>query len=163
MRWGAAIGLIVLLSGAGARHEFFVSITEVHQKQDTLQVAMKLFTDDLERAINEQRPNKIFLEPQTDMNLARRAVSGYLSGHFAISVAAKELREEWLGHEYIEDVTWVYAQVALPEGTRIAFIRNTVLTDVLPDQQNIIHFQSGENMEKLLTNRSKPEVQVLIE
>lgn len=163
MRWIAIIAAFVLFAGASARHEFYVSITEIHKKGDTLQIAIRVFTDDLEYVLNKNREEKVFLDARSDMAKSRRAVTAYLGEHFAIGVAAKELREEWIGHEYIDDVTWAYAQVILPADARIAFVRNTVLTGAFPDQQNILHFDTGERFEKLLTNGTVPEVRILLE
>ncbi len=163
MRYLVFIALSVVLLSAGKRHEFYVSITEIHQKSDTLQVAVRVFTEDLEYVINKNRPGKVFLDSKTEMAKAEKAVFAYLSDQFSIGVAAKELPEEWLGLEYVDDVTWVYAQVILPEDASIAFVRNTLLTETFPDQQNIIHFQTDDRFEKLLTNGSRPEVRVLLQ
>lgn len=163
MRKGLLILTSVIGLAASLKHEFYVSITEVYQKHDTLQVSMRLFTDDLEKAVNAERDEKVFLDQSSDYKTAKLVIREYLEPHFIVSIAAKEVKEEWLGHEYVDDVTWVYAQVIIPENTQILFIRNTVLIDQYADQQNIIHFQSGEQFEKLLANKSRPEVRVLIE
>ncbi len=153
---------IALLSLTSLRkddsHAFYVSITELEVKNDTLQISLRLFTDDLERALNDRTDEKVFLnEPrETAKNFVR--IRDYASKSFIVSNAAKPDRIEWLGHEFEEDVCWVYGEVALSPDQNLLFIKNELLMDIHDRQQNIIHFTTSEGIETKLATKGYSEV-----
>jgi len=153
------IGLI--LSGLESKedlHPFHVSISELEIKQDTLQISLRIFTDDLESALKEISGKKVFLNDPSRPKQNFVFIRDYLQQKFGYSNGAKNERVDWLGHEFEDDVCWIYGQVAVAKDQRILFIRNDILTEVFDNQQNIIHFNSTEGVETKLATRRNGEV-----
>lgn len=144
-------------------HEFYVSISEIELENDTLKVAIKLFTDDFEHVLKEDLGQPIFLDNTSDQGKVFRIVSTYCGEHFELSDAGKGYHIEWIGHEFIEDVTWVYGYAIPKAESSILFVRNTLLTDHHHDQHNMVHFRNGENTASKVCSREQPEVRFLIE
>jgi hypothetical protein len=161
-----AFSLFILLSVSGNRkeeHEFYVSISELAIKDDTLQISMRLFTDDLEKALNERSETKIFLNDpsRTDKNFIH--IRDYIDSRFSVSNAAKADHIHWLGHEFEDDVCWVYGEVPVDPELRILFIKHTVLMDIYSRQQNILHFDRAGEIETKLATKNYPEVRFSLE
>lgn len=139
-------------------HPFHVSITELEIKRETLQISLRIFTDDLETALKEISGEKIFLNDVSQPKRNFILIRDYLNLKFGYSSGAKEEKIDWLGHEFEDDVCWIYGQVAVSPDQRIVFVRNEVLIEVFDNQQNIIHFKSSEGIDTKLATKSNGEV-----
>jgi len=127
-------------------------------KQDTLQISLRIFTDDLEYALKEMSGEKVFLNDHSQQKRNFILIRDYLTDKFGYSNGAKSERIEWLGHEFEDDVCWIYGQVQVPPNQRILFIRNEVLTEVFDNQQNIVHFNSSVGIDTKLATKRNGEV-----
>lgn len=153
--------LSILLTGFSKNemaHPFHVSITELEIKQDTLQISLRIFTDDLEEALKGMSNEKVFLNDPSQPRRNFVLIRDYLFKNFAFANAAKSDQIEWLGHELEDDVCWIYGQVAVSPEQRILFVRNSVITEVFDNQQNIIHLKTSEGIDTELATKSNPEV-----
>ncbi|NQV52943.1 MAG: hypothetical protein HQ500_07155 [Flavobacteriales bacterium] len=139
-------------------HAFYVSITELEVKNDTLQISLRLFTEDLERALNERTNEKVFLNEPQEMPKNFVHIRDYVAKNFIVSNAAKPDRITWLGHEFEEDVCWIYGEVALSPEQNLLFIKNELLMDIHDRQQNIIHFNTSGGIETKLATKGYAEV-----
>ena len=157
-----ALLLVITLSssfrGASKKHDFYVSITELEVKNDTLQISMRLFTDDLQFALNDKRDEKVFLDDQQSSRQSFVHIRDYIDRQFSVGNGAKTFPIQWLGHEFEDDVCWVYGQTVLKEEQRLIFVRNQLMMDVYPRQQNIMHFTQGEEVETKLAVKDRSEV-----
>ena len=148
--------ITILCSGINserAPHPFHVSISELEIKQDTLQIALRIFTDDLETALQEMSNEKVLLNDPSAPRRHSVLIKDYLFKTFTFGNGAKEFKIDWIGHEFEDDVCWIYGQVRVSSEQRILFIRNAILTEIYDNQQNIVHFKSeGEIETQLATN-----------
>jgi hypothetical protein len=150
-------------SKAAASHPFYVSITETEIINDTLQISLRVFTDDLELALNESTKTKIFLNNPSQQQKEFILIKDYLFNRLQAGGSAKPDRIEWIGHEFEDDVCWIYGYLPISKDQRILFIKHMLFYEVYADQQNIVHFkQNGEYTTELAT-RQKPEVRFVIE
>lgn len=154
---------VTLLGLTSTKHEFYVSITELNVRNDTLQIAIKVFTDDLEHTLKEVTGNAVFLDNNSDHDRVFRTIRDYCDQKVDISNAAKAYALTWIGHEYIEDVTWVYAYTILDSDSKMLFVRNTLLGDQFHDQHNMIYLRQGETVLSKLCTKSRPEVRFVLE
>lgn len=145
-----------------ADHEFYVSITEMEIKQDTLQISVRLFVDDLEYALNERNDAPVFLNDPSNEPKNFIKIRDYVSDHFSAGDAAKPKKAEWIGHEYEDDVCWVYGQVPVSRDLGILFVKNELLMDVYSRQQNIMHLKSGDDYETKLATKDNSEVRFVL-
>jgi hypothetical protein len=157
------LGLFTLLAFVPIKeHAFYVSITELNIVDDTLQISLRLFTDDLEFALNERSEEKIFLEAQGDERKAFVYIKDYVNASFSVGNGAKDERITWLGHEFEDDVCWIYGQTPLPAEQHLLFVRNAVLMDVYPRQQNIVHLQQDNGVVTKLATKDNSELRFIL-
>ncbi|MEM0999147.1 MAG: DUF6702 family protein [Bacteroidota bacterium] len=136
---------------AGA-HDFHVSITDVRHnpEQKSLEVAVKIFTDDLESALEGlgAPPLRLHTErehPKTDSLLAR-----YLNHRIQFDVNDQQVTGNFLGKEYETDATWCYIEFAdVPDPTTIT-VTNRLFFERFDDQSNLVHLEVHGKKKSLL-------------
>lgn len=149
------IGFFLL---TGFAHKFYVSIMEVtHNTENaSLEIAVKLFTDDLEAALEAGTTTKLWVgdpdreAPETDSLLAR-----YFEQRLTIEVNGKTQKASMLGKELEADVTWCYLEINnIPTIDKLN-ISNHLLTEISDEQKNIVHVYVGDKEKSLLLRRGK--------
>lgn len=144
------------------KHAFYVSITELEIADDTLQISMRVFTDDLELALKEFFGEKVFLNSPPHHTKNFVVIRDYLHTRVGLSNGAKS-QITWIGHEFEADVCWIYGQIPLENNQRILFFKNATLTEVYAGQQNMVHLNIGGSIKTELATKSQPEVRFIIE
>lgn len=133
-------------------HKFYVSISQINYNQQTksLEIALKLFTDDLENCINETTNGsvKISQEHKYDKDIAN-----YLSKYLSISINEKTSPFKYLGKELEYDVIWCYLEIKDVENITFIEIENTIFTHLLPDQKNLIQLTIGDFEESTILRK----------
>ena len=129
------------------RHAFHTSITQIdfNAKEKTLEVSIRVFTDDLENTLSKENKGQRFRIENNDKN--DPFVERYIRQHFKLSSPKGQLRAyTYIGKENEADATWVYIEIPLQEATLQGFtLQQDVLMDVFDDQVNIVNItQSGE-------------------
>lgn len=139
------LGLLPLL--ALARHTYHSSILELrlNPQQQQVELALKVFTDDLENALSKGRPQHLSLQDPRAQALA----DAYLHAHLelALPAAGRQARQplalQFVGMQAEKDAYWLYAKAKLPRATTTIWLRNAVLLDLFSDQMNIVNAESG--------------------
>jgi hypothetical protein len=123
-------------------HKFYLSLTEVRvdTKKQTLDVSTKLFTDDLENAIQKKYGKKVDLASSTKNKEIHALLHRYITEHFNINVAGTAIKLTFVGFETEADATWCYLESAPFFSKGKITITNTLLYDYLPEQSNMINF-----------------------
>jgi hypothetical protein len=137
------IGSIWLLCAAWSVHKFYVSNTIIEENVQTrsLEVTVKIFTDDLESALYYQEGKKVKLEMGRDIK-HNQAIQTYLLNHFKLSNGAfLEYPMRFVGHETELDLTFIYLEIPNWHLESVLKIENTLLFEVYPEQVNIVHLK----------------------
>lgn len=139
-------------------HPFHVSICEIeyNYNENTLQIAHRIFIDDLENALSEMSNEKIYMQ-RTATEKINQALEKYLQKNFSISVAEKQIEAGYLGYEIENDVVWCYQETPVVESFKIIRVKNSLLLEIFDDQQNIVHVALGGEVKSLKLNRRKEE------
>jgi hypothetical protein len=108
---------------------------------------VRLFTDDLEKAINAKLTKPIELQAS---KTAEPELQRYLLANIKVSDAhQKHVLLNVIGKELANDVTWVYLESDTCGATRHN-IGQTVLFDYYDDQKNIINYQTGNKKQTFI-------------
>ena len=153
----AAPVLLFILFSFAPLHRYYFSFSEikVDTKKNILNVSCKLFTDDLENALNKIMHKK-FVPGYTTDKQNSELLAKYLQEHFKISIAGKPLKLEFIGYENEGDATWCYLEISKFAQQGKIIIMNDLLFDLLPEQTNIIQFYWNEiNKSQKLVNPEK--------
>ena len=158
MRITLIVSVLVSFAMGMNKHDFHVSITDLYLKGDTIQVAVKIFTHDLEETLKETTGAAIFLDNTSDKAEAFKIIRSYCEPRLSISNASKNYRIQWIGHEYEDDVTWIYAYAIKDPEASIISIKNTLLQHGHHPQHNMVHLNQGEEIESKICTTERPEV-----
>lgn len=155
MRYIISFILVTIL--AGFTHKFYVSLTQVEYKSKsrTVEVATKVFTDDLEKVILATTGDSLRLASKKEHPKADSIIFSYLSKHILIEVNEKEVELEMIGRELDNDVTWVYLEGKKLPKLKSIRIENTTLMDQIGEQKNMITLMVEKEKQSFLFNTSK--------
>lgn len=157
------IGVLALgiwLIGSGGLHKFYVSLTEIRYNGETarVEVSMRIFPDDLDRALSERFGVDTHLASSLEPAVADSLVGLYLLSHFALGSDGRELSFTYLGKEPEADAIWCFLESdpvnPAPVGLQI---RNSILMKQFEDQVNIIQVYARDWNRGLLLTRQFQE------
>lgn len=134
--------LMVVLGGFGF-HDYHVSLTQLQHNvgEKTIEISMRVFTDDLETALSRANGNKKLIITNEDRN--GEFLKRYLLGHFQIKDGKKQiLNFTYLGKEQEVEATWIYLEIPGVSTLSGATLKNDVLMEVFDDQVNMVNFKS---------------------
>jgi hypothetical protein len=121
-------------------HDFHTSIAEVNynEKSQSLEVSLRVFTDDFELALGKANAIKEFRldNSKTHNDLIKK----YLETNFYFADAKNQkLIPNFIGKELEGDVTWLYFEFPLKKSLKGFQIKNAVLTEIYEDQSNLVN------------------------
>jgi len=123
------------------KHPFFMCVTDIKHniKQQSLNISIKLFTNDIENALKKTTGKPIDLlnpknKPEMEMELFN-----YIKNRFVLNNNQKPITLNFIGYEREEDVIWVYLEGKKVNQPKTLKINTTLLYDYLPQQTNIVH------------------------
>lgn len=124
-------------------HEFHVSKSQIeyNQEQQTLQISVHIFLDDLEIAIEESGGGKNFLCTEKETKDAVTILQKYIAKHLVINVNGEAQAYDFIGKELSEDLAaiWCYFEIKNVEIPNSIEVTNEILMDLYDDQKNIVH------------------------
>ena len=138
-------------------HPFHVSITtfQLNPKSSSIDITMKLFTDDLENALRVKGTPPLKIGTKNEYTQSDSLIFRYLINHLQLSLDEKPASFKWLGKEIEHDITWCYIEVKNVERFSKASIRNTIFVADFDDQLNISHFYKGDQIETIMHHKGK--------
>lgn len=136
-------------------HPFYVSVTEIRYNpgSGTLEMAQRVFRDDLEGALEKVMNEKVPFDRGNEK--LSEALRQYLQDRVKLKVNGKATSIEYLGYETEEDVIWLYMEARSAKKPAQLSIQNRVLMDMLPTQQNIVNVFMDKKPKSLLLTRDK--------
>lgn len=141
-------------------HDFHASITQidVNAESKRLEVAVKLFTNDIEAAIQPLGQLPLQLGTAKENERTTTLLSAYLTKHLAVHADAQPVALKYIGKETEADATWCYFE-SEPMGSFSALtVTNTLLLAQFDDQVNIIHLNRHNRKQAKLTNAAAIKV-----
>jgi hypothetical protein len=145
-------------------HEFYVSLTELRYNPDSsrLEVSMRIFPDDLDRALQASYGVETHLATQLEPAEADSLLDHYLRLHFRVEVNGEAVAFSYLGKEPEANAIWCYLESDPINHPYSLNIRNTILMDKFEDQVNIIQAYAWNWNKGILLTRSTPEDQLQV-
>jgi len=154
--FSVAFALTALL---GIEHDFHVSISQMEHNVSSgrIEVAVKVFTDDLEEALARKGLRKAGIGTASEHDSAQVFIARYLYEKIRVRNDGKALTFVYLGSEQAADATWCYLESEPVESLGRLRVSNTLLHEVFDDQVNIIHFKRDGKTNAKMTDRSSTE------
>lgn len=151
--------LLLVMLCSFALHKFYVGIYQVNYvaKKKEIQITARIFIDDLEKALETKYKKKIYLATPKEISETNGFIKSYLDEKFRFKVNASVKNLKFLGKETEDNVLICYLTTPVPEKINAIEIVNSVLTEIFPEQQNIVHININGNKKSLLLTDSEPE------
>jgi len=140
-------------------HDFHVSIAQFEHNAATgrVEVAVKIFTDDLEEALSRKGLRQPNIGTASEHDSVPAFIGRYLAEKVVFMNDGIPVALAYLGSEQAADATWCYLESGPLGPLGGVRIRNTVLHEVFEDQVNIIHLKIEGRTKAKLTDRSTAE------
>jgi hypothetical protein len=133
-------------------HPLHISVTEIEYdpKEKELEILIRVFTSDLEKAIRieEGKQDLDILSPESGRS-SKELFSKYFLSHFSVGLDGKEKECKFLGFEVEGQTLTAYIQVIPVNNWKEIRINNSLLVDVFDDQSNLVHVTVGKEVKSL--------------
>ncbi len=135
-------------------HDYHTSITDIkyNPRSQSLEVAVKVFTDDLEDALSRRNKAKI---TYNNSEKVKAYLHNYLSSALVFeAVKGKPMKYKLVGSEEDADALWIYVEVPVAAtNLQQLYIKNAVLTEIFDDQMNIVNLNYKGKIESTLMQK----------
>lgn len=146
--WSAAIALAVAASCVPVRsatpHDFHASLTqvEVNRGDKTVEIAVRVFLDDLEDALSRRAGRRVRLGTASNFDVL--AYAYVMEGLTVRTAGGDRLRFVWIGKEPGLDVVWIYVEAPLSGELEGGTLSQTVFCELFDDQLNTVVVKDGK-------------------
>jgi len=132
-----------LLNMSLIMHPFYVSYTDVeyNSKSQSIEISVRIFSDDLEKALNSECKCKIDVLNPSYKKLTEQWVNVYLQKNLIIKGENKNLILKFIGLEHKEGSTWSYFEILNIPSIKKVEVVNKILFALHDEQTNMMHFK----------------------
>lgn len=142
------------------KHPFHTSVAELQYNHKThrFELALRVFTDDLEQTLSRRAGKPIIL---SSSRTVEPLLADYLKAHVLLSPvrgskSGAVMQWEMVGKELANDVTWLYLESDTSTAKGFS-IRHSVLHDQFEDQRNLLTIKGLGAEKSMLFTRGKAE------
>ncbi len=135
----------ILCFTAFSLHPYYMSVTEFEYKpaEKEVQIACKIFTDDLEGALKQLLKRKVDILNAAVKKENEQLLNTYLQEHLKLQLDGKSVPLQMIGFEQEGEAVWVYLVTKNTSSFKTATVFNDLLYSYKEEQINIIHFKNG--------------------
>lgn len=140
-------------------HDFHVSVMRVDHNAEaqTLEVAVKLFIDDLEQSLILLGGPDVKLGSDQEHSESDDFIFQYLNNRLSFYVDGEKKSLSYVGKEAEIDVLWCYFEVeAVPQVGELK-LKNRLLLEQFDDQSNLVHLFIGGAQKSMLLRKGSDE------
>jgi hypothetical protein len=122
-------------------HPFFVSVIDINhnEKEATIEISVRCFTNDLEKMIAAETKTTIDLSQPSQKNKGDALLKAYLTKRLNLAVNGNKSSLEYLGFEIQNESTWTYFEIKNIKQLSQLNVLCEVLFGVNDQQINIFH------------------------
>ena len=135
------------------KHEYYVSVTNIEyvNEQKSLQIISQIFIDDFEKLLQERYDETITLAPDNNKTNIEKYMERYLEDKLKLEINSNPVSFKFIGKAYRDDIAYCYLEVEDVSTLKSITVKNQILFDVFPEQQNILRIKGlGKNKSFLL-------------
>lgn len=152
------IGLLILLSFcfySFTLHKYYIALTEIEYvpKEESVQMIMNTFMDDIEVAIQTEFGKELKLTTAQELPEANAVIYAYLQNHFKVTLNGTPVSYRFLGKETEGTIVYFYLEIKNIKSLNSIEIQNDMLVKNFPDQQNLIKVKIGSKRKSLFLNK----------
>ncbi len=135
----------LVVATAAVLHPFFVSVIEINQnsKEKSLEVSVRIFTEDFEATLKKYGNTKLDLVHPTDKAATNKLVNSYLQSKLQLRVDDKPVTMHYIGYEQRLESIWVYLEVDNIATLKKLDVNCSLLYEFEQKQTNILHVKAN--------------------
>lgn len=139
-------------------HKYYVSVTEINiiESSGTIQISSRLFIDDLELALQNIYADESITLSNADSETVRNMMETYVKSHFKITANKEQIKLNYLGREYEDDVVYIYMEAEVLYEISSIKISNSILFETYKEQEHIIKTKTEKKSKSFILKKSKP-------
>lgn len=145
-------------------HDYHASITDVtyNPKTQNLEVALRVFTDDLEEALSQKNKGKVSYSSQSDK--IKQYIAEYVNASLSFElVAGKPLKQRIIGSEEETEAVWIYLEVPVQKAALSQlYVKNAVFTELFNDQMNVVNINYKGKTSSVLLQKNDVEKKITL-
>jgi hypothetical protein len=148
------------------KHPIYLSLTELAYKpqQQRLEIAIKVFSDDMQMALSKKHGRVVEIGTDREDPQAAKLLFDYVQQHLKIqTLEGQTLRLMYVGRELEREdffATWIYVQVEQVPSLKGLKIQNTILTEVLPQQNNVLTVRYQNQVKRFSLSKHQSSVEL---
>ena len=146
---------------AFSMHKYYISLTNIEYKKEnnSLQITVKLFIDDLQETINNTYNTNHELTLQNERSVVDSLIVKYSTDHFKIELNETTTKYLYLGKEYDSDAVYLYFEIENIQNFYTIGIQNNMLIEFFPEQKNIVKLNINKKKKSfILTSDNDKEM-----
>lgn len=155
------IPILFLLLGvfSSSAHPFHVSLCQVdyNPENQSLEISVKIFVDDLLVALNEEEHNKLYIGEDRENENTDKYIFDYLTQKLQLKVNDRDVLANFVGKELEKDVVWTYLEVEDIKALDEIEVSCGLLTEVFDDQSNIVQVNKNGDIKNLLLGKGNTQ------
>lgn len=139
------IGLSWLVVALSFLHPFYISMTEVNynKKSGTVEVSVRIFTDDLEKAMRKKYRGRVDLMNRNDTANSGKLLQAYIPEQLMFRADGRAMILKFIGFEIEGGSTWSYFEATGIRVMNTIEVTNKILYDYQDKQVNFIHIKAN--------------------
>jgi len=146
-KWFSVVFFSMVVGGGYVEntHPLYISVTEIkhNPKDKILEVSCKMFTNDLEAALEKLSKTHVDLSAAGDKAASDKLIEAYVERHLRLKVDGRPVLLHFVGSEKENDGTWSYFQVNDVQAVKRIDAVNELLYDSFSQQIGIMHVTVG--------------------
>lgn len=138
-------------------HKEYYSLTKIdyNQKENSVQITMRLFTNDIELALNKQHQKTLEIGTSIESSETDALLLSYLNQKFRIAINGKDAPYQYLGKEFEKNEMFVYLEIPNIESIVTIEVFASMLIEEFSEQENIVKLHiNKQNKSLILTRRN---------
>ena len=125
---------------------------EYNEKQQSLQIIINVFMDDIEQALNSEYEIDLQLTTQNELENPDQYFKKYLNETLKFKLQDQEVSYEYLGKEYEGDLVYFYLEIANVQNPEPIEVSNRLLLKYFENQQNVVKLRVGKKRRSKILN-----------
>ena len=129
-----------------AVHKHYISLTQIDyvEKERALQITMRFFIDDLEKAVETRYGGELKLATEDEADNSNALIERYVEQKFKVTVNEEQKTHDYLGKQYENDEVFLFLEIKAVEQIESLGVENGMLIEVFEEQQNFVKISIGE-------------------
>ena len=153
--------IVIIWSLFVSFHDFHVTHTTIYYNADkeAIEITVNVAIEDLERALEDQTAKKISIGTNAETESVDELIQAYFRQRLTLVPNNRLTHYHWVGKEVSQDLhnLYIYFEVLdCNQNGKIEslLIENSIFTDILPDQSNIVLVEFGDKSHNLTFSRA---------